>query len=179
MLLAYTKPAQLVAIASLVLLSSCSLNKQNERRTSENSVTVSYLLSDPGTGNPLPDTPYRLIFSNQTIIAFPMFTEKVSDKIIHGRTDDRGYTQFITVTRSESEDHDLLRRIGTGEFGIVFKMVDETTGHPIRKGEYMVKMCDGTTWDGYSDDKGNTAYFSSESPCDASLYTESADVDNR
>lgn len=168
-----TKPALLLAIALLVLLSGCSFCKLN------GIVAVSYLLSDPGTGDPLPDTPYRLIFSNQKIIAFPFVTEKVTDSVIHGKTDSRGYTQVITVTRSESEDHDLLRRIGTGNFGIVYKMVDDTTGRPIRKGAYMVKMCDGTTWDGYSDDRGNTAYFSSESPCDVSLYTDSADIDIR
>ena len=167
----------LVAAALLAQLSACSFHKQDKGFVSENSTVVSYLLSDPKTGDPLPDTPYRLVFNNRTIIAFPAFTEKVSAGVIHGQTDHRGYTREITVTRSENEDHELLRRIGTGHFGLYFKIQDEITHSPVRKIYYTVTLCDGNMWDGYSDDRGNTAYFSSEAPCEISLYMDQTEVD--
>jgi hypothetical protein len=116
--------------------------------------------------------------------------EVIEEKVVHGITDSKGFTSVILLDKyPDPEDVILIRRVGSGFYGVTMliqgaepksekESETELVGDGIEKKEkvifknlnYLMKICKRKTYRGITNKNGITYYYTSNKPCDASLY---------
>lgn len=128
-----------------------------------------FVLLQPRTGKPAPDTDFALTTSRATDYELPFVADE--KKVFQGRTDGEGRTPvFRLPVRLPDSAFDLRERFGSGPYGETFRLTDHHDNDLFNM-PYLVMTC--TTpprfFRGYTYPNGDTAYMASDGPINIQL----------
>lgn len=130
-----------------------------------------FVLLEPRTGKPAPDTDYALSASRATDYELPFVADE--KKVFQGRTDSEGKTPvFRLPVKLPDAAFDLRERFGSGPYGETFHLTDHNDNDLFNM-PYLLMTC--TTppryFRGYTYPNGDTAYTASDGPINIQLRT--------
>lgn len=128
-----------------------------------------FMLLQPRTGKPAPDTDYALSISRTTDYALPFVADE--KKVFQGRTDGEGRTPvFRLPVRLPDGAFDLRERFGSGPLGETFHLTDHLDNDLFNM-PYLLIACTNPPrfFRGYTYPNGDTAYTASEGPINIQL----------
>jgi hypothetical protein len=128
-----------------------------------------FVLLQPRTGKPAPDTDYALSISRGTDYELPFVADE--KKVFQGRTDGEGRTPvFRLPVRLPDGAFDLRERFGSGPFGETFHLTDHHDNDLFNM-PYLVIACTNPPrfFRGYTYPNGDTAYTASDGPINIQL----------
>ena len=128
-----------------------------------------FVLLQPRTGKPAPDTDFALTTSRATDYELPFVADE--KKVFQGRTDGEGRTPvFRLPVRLPDGAFDLRERFGSGPYGQTFHLTDHHDNDLFNM-PYLLMTC--TTppryFRGYTYPNGDTAYTASYGPINIQL----------
>ncbi|WP_162892715.1 hypothetical protein [Blastomonas fulva] len=128
-----------------------------------------FVLLQPRTGKPAPDTDYALSISRTTGYELPFVADE--KKVFQGRTDGEGRTPvFRLPVRLPDGAFDLRERFGSGPYGETFHLTDHHDNDLFNM-PYLIITCTNPPrffW-GYTYPNGDTAYTASDGPINIQL----------
>lgn len=128
-----------------------------------------FVLLEPRTGKPAPDTDCALSISRDTDYALPFVADE--KKVFQGRTDGEGRTPvFRLPARLPDGAFDLRERFGSGPFGETFHLTDHND-NDLFDMPYLLIACTSPPrfFRGYTYPNGDTAYTASDGPINIQL----------
>jgi len=128
-----------------------------------------FVLLQPRTGKPAPDTDYALTTSRATDYKLPFVADE--KKVFQGRTDSEGRTPvFRLPVRLPDNAFDLRERFGSGPYGETFHLTDHHDNDLFNM-PYLVMTCTSPPryFRGYTYPNGDTAYMASDGPINIQL----------